>query len=175
MSERTTELGEAFDIDTEEGLPEISLFPAGKYPAEIEDAKVGPTKNGNGQAVNLKWRIVDGEYENRVVFQSILITHTSEAAQKIGRGMFKDVCFSCGLTGKITDLEVLKFKKCSIKVGIEKSKDDQYPDKNRIVRVDPFVSPWNGNKSAADALKEASTPTPAFKASNQDMNDEISF
>jgi hypothetical protein len=154
MSERTTELGEAFDIDTEEGLPEISLLPAGKYPAEIEDAQVGPTKNGSGQAVNLKWRIVDGEYENRVVFQSILITHTSEEAQRIGRGMFKDVCFSCGLTGKITDLEVLKFKKCSIKVGIEKSRDGQYPDKNRVTRVDLYTAPVNGGGAAGTGLND---------------------
>jgi hypothetical protein len=154
MSERTTELGEAFDIDTEEGLPEMSLLPAGKYPAEIEDAQVSPTKNGNGQAVNLKWRIVDGEYENRIVFQSILITHTSEAAQRIGRGMFKDVCSSCGLTGKITDLEVLKFKKCLIKVGVEKNKDGQYADKNRVTRVDPYTAPVNGGGPAGTDLND---------------------
>jgi hypothetical protein len=167
MSERTTELGEAFDIDTEEGLPEISLLPAGKYPAEIEDAQVGPTKNGNGQAVNLKWRIVDGEYESRVVFQSILITHTSEQAQKIGRGMFKDICFSCGLTGKMTDLETLKFKKCSIKVGVEKNKDGQYPDKNRVVRVDPYMAPVNGGKPAEAAMKKSAP------SDGNDFNDEI--
>src|SRR5438046_9826196 len=118
MVERSTVLEEAFDVDSEEGLPEISLLPAGKYPAEIEDAQVGPTKNGNGQAVNLKWRIVDGEYENRVVFQSILITHTSEEAQRIGRGMFKDVCFSCGLTGKSTDRDELKVEERQNKDGV---------------------------------------------------------
>jgi Protein of unknown function (DUF669) len=168
MVERSTVLEEAFDVDSEEGSPEISLLPGGKYPAEIEDAQVGPTKNGSGQAVNLKWRIVGGEYENRVVFQSILITHTSEAAQKIGRGMFKDVCFSCGLTGKITDLEVLKFKSCSVKVGIEKSKDAQYPDKNRVMRVDPYTSPVNGGQPRGTAAKKS-----APGANENDLNDEI--
>jgi Protein of unknown function (DUF669) len=171
MSERTTVLDEAFDVDSEEGSPEISLLPAGKYPAEIEDAQVGPTKNGNGQAVNLKWRIVDGEYENRVVFQSILITHTSEQAQKIGRGMFKDICFSCGLTGKMTDLEVLKFKKCLIRVGVEKNKDGQYPDKNRVTRVDPYVSPVNGGMPRGNAQKAAEARTKP----GGEFNDEIPF
>jgi hypothetical protein len=121
--------------------------------------------------VNLKWRIVDGEYENRIVFQSILITHTSEAAQRIGRGMFKDVCFSCGLTGKITDLEALKFKPCSIKVGIEKSRDDQYPDKNRVVRVDPHVTPVNGGMPRGNSQKAAEArPKPGGE-----FNDEIPF
>jgi hypothetical protein len=169
MVERSTVLEEAFDVDSEEGSPEISLLPAGKYPAEIEDAQVGPTKNGSGQAVNLKWRIVDGEYENRVVFQSILITHTSEAAQRIGRGMFKDVCFSCGLTGKITDLEVLKFKKCLIRVGVERNKDGQYADKNRVTRVDPYAAPVNGGRPAGTAV-ERSAPS---GANENDLNDEV--
>ena len=169
MSEHSTVLDEAIDIDSEEGSPPISLLPPEKYAAEIEDAQVGPTKNGSGQAVNLKWRVVDGEYENRVVFQSILITHTSEQAQKIGRGMFKDICFSCGLTGKMTDLETLKFKKCLIRVGVEKNKDGQYADKNRVTRVDPYVSPVNGGMPRGAAQKAAEARTKP----GDDLNDEI--
>jgi Protein of unknown function (DUF669) len=171
MSEHSTVLGEAFDIDSEEGSPAVSLLPPGKYAAEIEDGQVGPTKNGNGQAVNLRWRVVDGEYENRVVFQSILITHTSEQAQKIGRGMFKDICFSCGLTGKMTDLETLKFKKCLIRVGVEKNKDGQYPDKNRVTRVDPYVSPVNGGMPRGNSQKAAE----ARAKPGGEFNDEIPF
>jgi Protein of unknown function (DUF669) len=123
-----TVLEEAFDTEREEGSS-YDLVPAGKYPAEIEDARMAVTKNGNGQMVNLRWKIVAGEYENRVVFQSILIQHTSADAQKFGRQRFKDLAVACGITHPITDLDVLKYKACTIHVGIEKDKSGGFPDK----------------------------------------------
>src|SRR5262249_19315129 len=146
MSERSTVLDEAFDVDTEQGTQPFSLVPPGKYAAEIEDASIGPTKNGAGQLIGLRWRIVEGEYENRVVFSSILIKHTNPDAQRFGKQLFRDICFSAGLTGKVSDLEAVKFKKVSIRVGIQKDKDGIYSDKNKIVRVEPYVSSWNGSK-----------------------------
>jgi hypothetical protein len=70
-------LDEPFNADEEEGTKPPELLPSGKYGAEIEDAYVATTKNGNGQMVCLKWRIVEGEHENRVVFDQILVQHTS--------------------------------------------------------------------------------------------------
>ena len=61
----------AFDVDNEEGTPPRELLPAGKYKAEITAASVGPTKNGRGQMVSLTWGISEGDYEKRLVFQSI--------------------------------------------------------------------------------------------------------
>jgi uncharacterized protein DUF669 len=139
-----TVLDEAFDPEKEEGSS-FDLLPPGKYPAEIEDARVVVTKNGNGQMVNLRWKIVEGEYENRTVFQSILIQHTSADAQKFGRQKFKDVAVACGITDAITDLDVLKYKACTIHVGIEKDKNGEYPDKNRVTRVSKYT-PGNGSQ-----------------------------
>jgi len=169
MNERTTVLDEAFDVANEEGTPPISLLPPGKYAAEIEEAYVAATKNGTGQAVGLKWRIVDGEYENRVLFQSVLIQHTSADAQKFGRQQFKDICYACGITDLVTDLEVLKFKKCHLTVKIERDKTGEYPDKNKVSRVVPYAASWNGSKPVAAILKEAST------TDKPQPNDEIPF
>jgi hypothetical protein len=172
MSERSTVLDEAFDVDTEQGTPAFSLVPPGKYAAEIEDASISPTKNGAGQLIGLRWRIVEGEYENRAVFSSILIQHTNPDAQRFGRQMFRDICFACGITGKVSDLEVLKFKKVSIRVGIEKDKSGVYSDKNKVARVEPYVSPWNGQKPAASAAPSSPMPKPG--AAKQ-LDDEIPF
>ena len=89
----------AFDVDNEEGTPPRELLPAGKYKAEITAASVGPTKNGRGQMVSLTWGISEGDYEKRLVFQSILIQHDSADAQRFGRQKFKDVC-DCELACK---------------------------------------------------------------------------
>jgi hypothetical protein len=143
MSEHSTVLNEAFDPEVEEGTS-FDLLPPNRYAAEIDDAHVAVTKNGEGQSVNLRWRIVEGDYENRVVFQSILIQHTSADAQRIGRQKFKDVAFACNITDPITDLEVLKYKKCSIGIAVEKDKTGAYPDKNVVKAVRPYVANGNG-------------------------------
>ena len=67
-------------------------------------ATVGVTKNGRGQAVSLTWCIVEGEHEKRLVWQSILIQHDSEDAQRFGRQKFRDVCVACGITNQLEQL-----------------------------------------------------------------------
>jgi hypothetical protein len=175
-----THLDAPFDIDTEEGTSARSLLPAGRYTAEIVDASVGMTKTGRGQAASLTWQISDGEYAQRQLFQTVLLTHDSEEAQRIGRGMFKDICIACGFTsGKIDDVAVLALKPVTITVAIEKSRDERYPDdSNRVRRVMPLMR-WNGpppaTATATEAVQAASETQPAFKATDEDMDDVIPF
>jgi hypothetical protein len=170
MTQTTLDTG--FDVDNEEGTPPLSLLPKGKYKAEITDATVGRTKNGKGQAVSLTWTITEGEYENRLLFQHILIQHESEEAQKLGRMKFKDVCTACGITGVVTDLDPLCYKPCVITVVVRKDKEGQYEDKNEVRRVVPLVS-WNGSKPGRQSLKEASATAKAFDATKEKLDDEI--
>ena len=170
--EHSTTLDTAFDVPNEEGTPPRENLPKGKYTAEITNATVAPTKNGKGQMVNLSWCVTEGEYENRYVFQSIIIQHESADAQRFGRQRFKDVCVACGITEAVTDLSVLQYKPCSIYVVIEQDKTGQYPDKNKVGRVQPYVANWNGSRGL---LKEASTVPPSDKAEATDLNDSIPF
>src|SRR5262249_15585507 len=172
MSSDTLE--QAFDVEKEEGTKPFELLPAGKYKAEITNATVGPTKNGKGQAVNLQWVIAEGEHESRLLFQNLLIQHESPEAQKFGRQKFKDVCAACGVTGSITDLNVLCYKTCVITLKIRKDPSGQYEDRNEVSRVQPVVA-WNGSKPAAQLLKEASSTPKSFDATDEKMNDEIPF
>jgi hypothetical protein len=176
---QSNKLDTGFDVDNEEGTPPLSLLPKGKYKAEITDATVGLTKNGKGQAVSLTWTITEGEYENRLLFQRILIQHDSEEAQKIGRRKFKDVCAACSLTGTVTDLDPLCYKTCEITVVIRKDKEGLYEDKNEVSKVGPLVS-FNGDlnriKKAKEVLLTEVSATPrAFEASKKDMDDQIPF
>jgi Protein of unknown function (DUF669) len=155
----STMLDEAFDVDNEEGTPPRELLPAGKYKAEIVTAVAGPTKNGRGQAINLTWTITEGEYENRLVFQNILIQHESADAQRFGRQKFKDVCAACGASGPLTDLDMLLHKPCVIAVKIRRDKNGEYPDKNEVSRVTAVAPSWNGGP----------------KAESAPLNDEIPF
>lgn len=138
----TTELEMPFEPEKEEGSS-FDLIPPGKYRGEIEDAQVVTTKNGNGQMVKLRWKITEGQQENRVVFQNIIVQHTSADAQKFGRRRFKDLCVALNITESVKDLEMLCFKPCLIFVGIEKG-SGEYADQNRISRMLPLPSAGNG-------------------------------
>jgi hypothetical protein len=173
-----TKLDVPFDVDVEEGST-FDLLPDGRYRAEISAAKCGPTGNGRGLIVFITWQIAEGEYERRTVYQNILIEHESQMAQKIGRGKFKDVCACCGITGQVADLEVLLFKPCVITVRTEKDRNGDYPDKNKVVRVDPvgvMASPEQlRQKQHADAVREACKVEPAFESTDEKLNDPIPF
>jgi hypothetical protein len=174
----STKLDVPFDTDTEEGSKSPELLPEGKYRAEIFVGSCGPTKNQRGLMVSLTWQVVEGQYAQRNLFQNILLEHESEKARTIGRGMFKDICSCCGLTGPVDDLEALYFKPCAISVKVEKDRNGEYPDKNRIVRVYPvgaLATPEQVRQQQADALREASTPKASFKATDEDMSDTIPF
>ena len=173
---KSNTLETGFDVDNEEGF---SLLPKGKYKAEITDATVGPTNNRKGQLVTLTWTITEGEYENRLLFQRILIQHESEEAQRFGRMKFKDVCAACGITGVVTDLDPLCYKTCVIAVVIRKDEEGHYDDQNEVSKVSPLAS-FNGDrdrlkKPREELLKEASATPKAFEASKKDMDDEIPF
>ena len=179
-----TTLDEAFDVENEEGTPPRELLPAGKYKAQIVTAIVGPTKNAKGQAISLTWTITEGEYENRLVFQNILIQHESEEARKIGRQKFQDVCLALGVKGQVEDLKTLHNIPCQISVVIREDKTGQYADRNEVMRVRPLPkplggimqpNPTNGGGGVRDVILEAQKTQPAFKAVHADMNDEIPF
>jgi Protein of unknown function (DUF669) len=163
-----TTLPEAFDTDHEEGTR--TLLPAGKYKAQITDAIVAPLKTGRGTGVKLTWSVTEGDHEKRLLFQQLNIQHDSEAAQRIGRAQFKDVCSSCGVTGQVTDLGVLLYKECLVTVVITTDPNGKYQDKNEVKNVLP-VAKWD----ASPILKEASKTPKAFDATKEGMNDEVPF
>ena len=165
-----------FDPEQEEGSSAFAPLPRDVYTAEIVSAVAGTTKNGLGYSVKLTWSVTEGDYENRVVFQNILIQHESADAMRYGRQKFKDVLAALGIKEAVTDLSVLLRKPARICVIIREDKSGQYPAKNEIGRVSPIVA-YNGptRTMVREALKEAQKTQPAFKAVDQDLNDSIGF
>ena len=140
---QTTTLDEAFEPAKEEGTPARELLLPGKYKAEVVRAFIVGTKNGKGQMLNLGYAITEGEYEKRIVFQSIIVQHESMDAQRFGRQKVKDLCVATDVTDTVSDVEVFLYKPVVLTLGIEKDKTGQYPDKNKVTSVKPVTS-WNG-------------------------------
>jgi Protein of unknown function (DUF669) len=169
----------AFDVPNEEGT-KFDLIPADKYKAEIVKAFAAPFKNGKGQAINLHWSITDGEYDKRLVFQTLALEHESEDYQRFSRQRLKDICVAIGHNESLSDLNVLLYRPAIIQVKIRKG-EGGFEDKNEVGRVTPVVTSWNGSKpalskvsSVASALKEATT-VPKVEAVDAKMDDDVPF
>jgi hypothetical protein len=124
-----------FETDKEEGTPALELLPMDRYTAEVAQASAGPTKNGRGYGVNLTWRVCEGAYDGRCVFQTCLLQHDNPDVIKWGRQRFKDILSAMGVTGNVTDLDVLYNKPVKIAVKIKEDKTGQYAPKNEVWRV----------------------------------------
>jgi hypothetical protein len=154
----STQLPETFDPETQQGNS-WELLPDGDYVAEIVEAGVLSPKNGDGYYLALTWKVVEGDYEGRQVWQRITYLHSSDQAQTIGRKTLKDLCTSLGVNEHVEDVEVFLFKPAKIKIGVEKDKAGQYDDKNKVKRILPLDPP-----AQPAAAKPDAKPVPAKPA-----------
>jgi hypothetical protein len=159
-----------FKSDEEEGTPAIELLPMDRYTAEVAQATAGPTKNGRGYGVNIMWRIAEGSYEGRCVFQSALLQHDDPDVQKWGRQRFKDILTALEITGDVSDLGVLYNKLAKIVVKVKEDKSGQFAPKNEVVRVLSLAAtrPYAPIYKANDPISTGG-PKPA------ELNDRIPF
>ena len=133
----STEFPETFDPTTQEGNS-WDVLPASEYVAHAVEASIQQPHSGDGYYLALTWKIIEGDYGGRQVWQRITYLHSSEQAQTIGRKMLKDLCVATGVAKQFDDVEVFLFKPVRIRLGIERDKQGVYPDKNRISRILPL-------------------------------------
>ena len=130
----STEFPEIFDPETQEGNSWDPL-PVGEYVAQIVEVSVLQPQSGDGYYLVLTWKIAEGEFERRLVWQRIIFAHSNEQAQTIGRKTLKDLCVALGVNEQVNDAEVFLFKPARIRLGIEKDKQGIYPDQNKVNRI----------------------------------------
>ena len=153
----TTQFPETFDPTTQEGNS-WEVLPVGEYVAQIVEADIQQPNSGDGHHLALTWKIIEGDYEGRQVWQRITILHSSERAQTIGRRTIKDLCVATDVAEKVADAEVFLFKPVRIRLGIEKDKQGIYPDKNKVSRILPLET------KPAETGQPAKPVTPTTKA-----------
>ena len=139
-----------FDPNKEEGS-HFDLIPPGEYVAEIIEAEIKQPRSGDGHMLTLTWRISEGDYEGRQIWESLCFQHSKEQTQAIARRKLKDICVACAIEEQITDPEVFKFKPVRVRIGIQVDRSGAWEDSNKISRV----------RSLEDDPKEPAPPQPA--------------
>jgi Protein of unknown function (DUF669) len=122
------------NFDASQVAPEqsnITPVPAGIYVAQVIDSDVKPLKSGNGDALNLTLRILEGAHVNRQVWASLNIRHSNPQAQGIAQAQLSALCHAVGVIKVNGDSTVLHNRPLRIRVKVREA-DGQYPARNEV-------------------------------------------
>lgn len=111
-----------------------SVIPAGKYTVVIEESELKSLNSGKGDGLNLRMRVVEGQYQNRVLFSLLCVRHENEQTQQIAQQQLSAICRAVGV-GLLSDTVQLHNKPLIATVKIRKS--EQYGDQNSVSAYEP--------------------------------------
>lgn len=137
----------AIDFSEVKGLEPI---PAGNYTATIIKATVGKSQQGNDK-IDLQWKIEGGDYDGRIVFDTL--TFTPKSLYRVKQTLTA-LDFPKDFAGEVTP-DDLEAKSADITVDIEASTmtdettGEPYPPRNRVKKVRAVGS---GNSSNLSSL-----------------------
>ncbi len=72
-------------------------LPAGKYVAAITASEMKPTKAGDGSYLQLEFTVVEGDCQNRKVWDRLCINHPNDLTQRIAQGNLSAICRAVGV------------------------------------------------------------------------------
>jgi hypothetical protein len=101
---------------------DFEVIPPGDYPAIITECEEKPTKNNDGKRLNLKIQILDGKFQNRILFDGLNTENKSAIAQQIGRAQLKAVCIAINNLNPKDSSEILN-KPLTVTVKVGKDQD----------------------------------------------------
>lgn len=85
-------------FNAEEVEPQGSFepIPAGWYVCMITDSEMKPTKSGNGEYLQLRLDVIEGQYENRVIFDRLNLNNPNQTAVEIAQRQLSAICRAVG-------------------------------------------------------------------------------
>jgi len=89
----------SYNFNAEEIEPSSSFdpIPAGWYKAIISNSEMKPTRDGYGEYLSLTLQIIEGQYENRLVFARLNLKNANDKAVDIARKDLAAICRAVGV------------------------------------------------------------------------------
>ncbi len=109
----------SYNFNAEEIEPSSSYdpIPAGWYKAIISNSEMKPTRDGYGEYLSLTLQIIEGQYENRLVFARLNLKNANDKAVDIARKDLAAICRAVGVMSPKSS-EELHDKPLMIKVKV---------------------------------------------------------
>ncbi len=89
--------GYNFNAETIEPNTSYEPIPAGWYQAIISNSELKATRDGYGEYLSLTLQIIDGQYENRLVFARLNLKNANDKAVDIARKDLAAICRAVGV------------------------------------------------------------------------------
>jgi hypothetical protein len=86
-----------FDANQVEPTGDFEPIPAGKYLAVITDSEMKPNKAGTGSLLQLTLQVIEGEYQNRLLWTRLNLDHPNAVAVQIARADLSAICRAVGV------------------------------------------------------------------------------
>ena len=88
-----------YNFNAEEVEPSSSFdpIPAGWYTAIISNSEMKATRDGYGEYLSLTLQIIEGQYENRLVFARLNLKNANDKAVDIARKDLAAICRAVGV------------------------------------------------------------------------------
>ncbi len=132
--------------------------PAGWYSVVIDKSEVKPTKDGAGQRLEMQFKIIDGQYANRRIFEGFNIQHANAQTKEIAYKQLSAIAHAVNHL-LVADSQELHDKPMKVKV-ILKPQDGQYAPKNEIKAYKPINFVPDTPVGAPGAFTGSAGPAP---------------
>ena len=149
----------SFNSDEVEDAPEYEQLPAGRYTMVVTDTDLlltNKAKEANdpklGQYIRVKFQVVSGQFQNRVVFLNFNMVNPTAKAVEIGHQQFRNLLESCGIT-KITDTSEIHQK--VVVADLKNTPDNGY---GVVIALNKFYACANATQEPAVESNAGSGP-----------------
>ncbi len=86
-----------FDANQVEPTGDFEPVPAGKYLAVVTESEMKPTKAGTGSYLQLTFQVIEGEYQNRLLWTRLNLNNPNATAVQIARAELSAICRAVGV------------------------------------------------------------------------------
>jgi Protein of unknown function (DUF669) len=95
-----------FDANQVEPTADFEPIPAAKYLAVITDSEFKPNKAGTGSLLQLVFQIIEGPFQNRLLWARLNLDHPNATAVQIARADLSAICRALGVLAPKDSVEL---------------------------------------------------------------------
>lgn len=95
-----------FDANHVEPTGDFEPIPAGKYLAVITESEMKANKAGTGSLLQLTFQVIEGEYQNRLLWARLNLDHPNAVAVQIARADLSAICRAVGVLAPKDSVEL---------------------------------------------------------------------
>lgn len=137
-----------FDATTVKPSQGPQLLPAGWYIALIDESSDKPTKDGAGGYLELRFKVIEGQYNGAVFFARLNLKNNNADTVRIAQEQLSSICHAAGHL-RVGDSSELHGKPMRVKLKIRKDKTGEYEDQNEISMWKNINEPIPGAETTA--------------------------